>query len=199
LKEPIYHRQEFDTDGSWKAFQDFLNLPSHCRDVPTLLELYTKQAQDRTNKSKRNTPPTTSNNTLSKWCSVLKWNERARAADAAEQIILDMEREVAKKVRIQRQVEQEQAQVEEFRNAILGVGKGIVQFGAQMMTLMNTVTSEFKGKTTLTDADLEKLSKVAYIYRSTVSGGIPIGQEAWAQALGIEEAIAVLGETKNDG
>jgi len=193
MKEPIYHRQAFDTNASWRAFEDFKKIPAFCRDTPRLLEIYTEQVQKDPAHGQINTVPTLSHHTLSKWCSNYRWHDRAKAADAADQILLDMQREIATRTRVARQVEGESAQAEEFRSAMIDIGKGMVQFGSQVMGLVSTVTNEFQGKP-LSDTDLEKLSKVAYIYRSIVSGGIPVGQEAWAMALGVQQAISVLDE-----
>jgi hypothetical protein len=92
--DPIYHRQEFDTDKSWQAFLDFKSLPRHCRSAPTLLSVYQERVRLSSGVDKVN-PPSLSPSTLERWCAEYKWKERAKAHDVAQKDILEAARREA--------------------------------------------------------------------------------------------------------
>jgi hypothetical protein len=195
MSEPIYHKQSCDTAKSWKAFQDFKSLPAHNRSVPILLSLYQNRVRVDSGLRKVNLPPSLSLGTLTRWCAECQWIERAKAWDADHEILLTAKRVEAQKTRIDKQVQTEQAQIEEFRTTALNIGKKMVQFATTTLYLIETVTEGLNGKDTLTDADLDHLLKTTRIFKA-IAPSIPIGQESWAQALGVNEAIAVLAHSK---
>jgi hypothetical protein len=208
LKDPIWERQSFESERQWKAFSDFLTLPVTTRTIAALLKFYVKLAENNEeyvppfivtgnktpNRDAAYIPPTTSIGTLNKWSSICSWFERSSAYETNLRERTSIRRAEEQERRIENNVRSELDQVEEFRNSMVVIGRSMVSYGSYIMKLLDTTTRVYPLGSALDDRAIAKLKDVAFIYRACVTDGIPKGQDVWAQGLGIQEAIDIIGK-----
>jgi hypothetical protein len=212
LKEPIWERQDWESDKQWKAFSDYMRLPITTRDLKTLLGSYNKIVEagseyvpsfipgreDDTILSQTYIPPTNSYGTILKWSSWGHWAERSQAHEKHIATKIAQARNEQQALNIQANVRSELEQVEEFRNSMVLIGRNMVAYGSYIMKLLDTTTRVYPLGSALDDRAIAKLKDVAFIYRACVTDGIPKGQDVWAQGLGIQEAIDIIGKDVSD-
>jgi hypothetical protein len=208
LKDPIWERQSFESDKQFKAFSDYLTLPVTARTVTKLLKFYVQLAENNENyippfivnsqitasSDPAYLPPTTSIGTLNKWSSICSWVERSSAYEEHLRQRTSIRRAEEQERRIENNVRSELDQVEEFRNSMVVIGRSMVSYGSYIMKLLDTTTRVYPLGSALDDRAIAKLKDVAFIYRACVTDGIPKGQDVWAQGLGIQEAIDIIGK-----
>jgi hypothetical protein len=70
----------------------------------------------------------------------------------------------------------------------LNVGRNMIAFAQEMMNIVQTVPIGLN-PTALTNDDLSRLMKATSIYK-TIAPTVTVGAGIWADALGVNEAIA---------
>jgi hypothetical protein len=221
LKEPIWERQDWESDKQWKAFSDYMRLPITTRDLKTLLGSYNKIVEagaeyvpsfipgreDDSILSQTYIPPTNSYGTILKWSSWGHWAERSQAyeRDLAQRIAHVRVQEQDR--RITEQINTDIDQVEEFRAQSLMAGKNTFSVGGHMLQLLGLTMARFPIKPVmpkpgekfedvrqpgpLNFKEIQELEILSRVY-DRAQKGILSGQEQWALALGVKDAIEIL-------
>jgi hypothetical protein len=195
-REPIWERQTGDTKRSFQAFQDYLKLPSFGRSVKTLFDTYSYQIRTNGPDLPPVTVPSRSKETLLKWCSTYRFKERAAAYDEAMKLTIEERQRQLRDEALEQRLEAEMQEVEEFRVSCITLGKNGVAFANDVIELISRVPKEMQGKP-LQQKDLDRLSKVSVIYKN-VTSGLVSGHDYWAQALGIDQALAKLDQKQTN-
>lgn len=210
LKDPVWSRQDWESDKQFQAFTDFLSLPLAYRSVKRLHTIYMEILDggdsyvpvfsptfpDDSKVNQVYVPPSTSEGTLQKWSTWFQWAKRAAAYEDIQTKKLEAKREEEFEKRLEKKVQTEFDQVEEFRSSMVGIGRSMVAYGSYIMHLLDTTTRVYPLGQALDDKAIARLKDVAFIYRACCTDGIPKGQEVWAQGLGIQDAIDVLAQTE---
>lgn len=191
MREPRYARQPWDSERGFKALQDFLQLPSFARSIDALHEFY---SQISTTNSRD--VPTKSLGTLRKWGSNFRFRERAAAYDEDQKDKIEQRQQQIRDEALEKRLEREKLEIEEFRQSCLSVGPNIVDFAQSVIVLISTVPKEMMNGKPLQPSDLDRLSKVSVIYKN-VTSGLVSGHDYWAQALGIDQVLATLEEKRS--
>jgi hypothetical protein len=195
-REPIYERQKGDSERGFQAFQDYLKLPSFGRSIKTLFDTYSYKIQTNGPDLPPVTVPSRSRGTLLKWSSTYRFQERAAAYDEAMKLKIEERQQQLRDYALDQRLEAETQAVEDFRVSCITLGKNGVAFANDVIELISRVPKEMQGKP-LQQKDLDRLSKVSVIYKN-VTSGLVSGHDYWAQALGIDQALAKLDQKQTN-
>lgn len=228
FKNPIWARQDWETSNrQWQAFEDFMSLPPSIRSISELGRIYAEiikegknyvpnflQDLSKTTHIKQGyIPPSSSDASLRKWASDNRWIERSIAFEQHQASLTETKRAEEYDRRIDVKVKTELDQVEEFRTQSIFAGKNTFSVGAHILQLVGLTIGQYPVKPVkllpgedpssirqpgpLSKDEVEKLDILSRIY-DRANRGILVGQEQWAVALGVKEAVEVLTSASAD-
>jgi hypothetical protein len=194
-RTPIYMKQAGESERVYQAFQDFLKLPTFNRSVKALHDSYSYQIQTNGSDLPPVNVPSRSKTTLHKWHSTFLFRDRAAAYEEAMKLKIEERQQQIRDEALEKRIEREKLEIEEFRQSCLSVGRNIVDFAQSVIVLISTVPKEMQSRP-LQSSDLDRLSKVSIICKN-VTSGLVSGHDYWAQALGIDQVLATLEEKQS--
>jgi hypothetical protein len=176
LQHPIYTRQTCDTDGSFRAFSDFLKLPERPRRLSILLQRYVDEASLK----KLEKTPTTSAATIRTWSATNKWISRAIAWDKA-QSDLTMQKTLEGSSSVE--ADEHLKEINEYTRTARQLGRGGANIAIKLKKLVSDAIfrEDFPAP--------RNADEVAILLRA-IATTENASMEMWGQAIGVDRLLA---------